>query len=72
MHGLKTKYSDQIEFVMLDFDDISLNPTRRKYGITDRSQYVLIDGNDQVVHRWYGFLDPAEVEQVLDSFLTSS
>ena len=69
MNGLERQYSDRIEFVALNFDDKSLNAVRSKYNITDRSQYVLLDANDQIVHRWYGFLNAADVKKVLDDFL---
>ena len=72
MHGLEQQYSDRIEFVALDFDDKSLNAVRSKYDITDRSQYVLLDANDQIVHRWYGYLDKTDVQKVLDDFLASA
>ena len=72
MHGLEQQYSDRIEFVALDFDDKSLNAVRSKYDITDRSQYVLLDANDQIVHRWYGYLDKADVQKVLDDFLSGA
>ena len=71
MNGLEQQYSDRIEFVALNFDDKSLNAVRSKYNITDRSQYVLLDANDQIVHRWYGFLNTSDVQKVLDDFLTS-
>ena len=71
MNGLERQYSDRIEFVALNFDDKSLNAVRSKYNITDRSQYVLLDANDQIVHRWYGFLNTSDVQKVLDDFLTS-
>ena len=71
MNGLEQQYSDRIEFVALNFDDKSLNAVRSKYNITDRSQYVLLDANDQIVHRWYGFLNTSDVKKVLDDFLTS-
>lgn len=71
MNGLKQQYSDRVEFVMLDFDDRSLDEERAKYSITDRSQYVLVDADDNIVHRWYGFISAAEVEQVIDALLAS-
>ena len=72
MHGLEQQYSDRIEFVALNFDDKSLNAVRSKYDITDRSQYVLLDTNDQIVHRWYGDLDKTDVQKVLDDFLSGA
>lgn len=70
MDGLKQKYGDQIEFVLYDFNDPSLDAARARYSITDRSQYVLVDAQDNIIYRWYGFLSAREVEQKLDEYLS--
>jgi len=69
VNGLKQQYGDRVEFVMLDFDDRNLDEERAKYSITDRSQYVLVDADDNIVHRWYGFISAADVGQVIDALL---
>ncbi len=41
------------------------------YQITDRSQYVLVDGAGNIVHRWYGYITTQAVSDVIDEFLAS-
>jgi thiol-disulfide isomerase/thioredoxin len=69
---LERQYNDRVEFVQFDFDDPALDAERHKYDITDRSQYVLVDADDQIVYRWYGYLSAADVQQVMDEFLAGA
>jgi len=70
--GLEAQYGDRIEFVTLDWDDKSLNPIRERYGITGRTQYVLVDENDAVIQRWYGPLAMNNVTSVIDEWLAAN
>ena len=69
MNGLEQRYSDRVDFVLLDFDDPNLNAERVKYNITDRSQYVLVDAEDNIIYRWYGYISTQDVATVLDELL---
>jgi hypothetical protein len=69
VHGLQQTYSDRVDFVILNFDDRTLDIERARYNITDRSQYVLVDAADNVIHRWYGYISTQEIATVLDEFL---
>ena len=72
MYGLRQTYSDQIDFVILNYDDRGLDTERAKYSITDRSQYVLVDGEDNIIYRWYGYISTLEVASVIDDFLAGN
>ena len=69
MSGLEQEFGDLIEFVLLDVDDRSLDPIREHYGITGRTQYVLVDENDEIIRRWYGPLSRQSVAADLQAFL---
>jgi hypothetical protein len=69
VNGLEQRYSDRVDFVLLDFDDPNLNAERVKYNITDRSQYVLVDAEDNIIYRWYGYISTQDVATVLDEYL---
>ncbi len=56
---------------MLDFDDSSLNDTRRQLGITAQAQYVVVDAEKGIVARWFGVLDEASVASELENLLQS-
>lgn len=70
MNGLEERFDGQIEFVLLDWDDPTLNDARARLGITDRTQYVLANAAGDAVKRWYGLLDEAQVGTELEELLT--
>lgn len=72
VNRLKAEFRDQIEFIDLNIDDKSLDPIREKYLITGRTQYVLVDTNDEVVKRWFGPLDFAMVYEQIESYLNGT
>lgn len=69
MNRLKAEFGEQIVFVDLDIDDRSLNGIRQSYGISDRSQYLLVDENNTVIQWWFGPLSEADVQNALTNFL---
>ncbi len=69
MSGLEDDFGGQVEFVTLDWDDKSLNDIRGQLGITDRTQYVLAEAGGEVVKRWYGILNEAQLKTELEAFL---
>ena len=71
MNRLEQQFGDEIEFVLVDWDDKSLNDFRLQYGITGRTQYVLIDEQGNVVNRWFGPLNEDLVESELQAFVDS-
>jgi hypothetical protein len=68
--GLESTFDGQVEFILLDWDDKSLNEQRGELGITDRTQYVLVDPSGEVVKQWYGILNEGTVEGEISDFLT--
>lgn len=69
MYGLVQKYGDQMDFIGLDIDDPASMPAREHYDIVARSQYVLIDAQGNVIQKWFGYLDEAEVAGAIDTLL---
>lgn len=71
MSGLQDTFEGQVNFIRLDWDDSSLDGTRRELGITDRTHYVLVNPDGEIVKRWFGILDEGQVESEIESFLMS-
>lgn len=69
MSGLEDTFEGQVEFIRLDWDDKSLNDQRSELGITDRTQYALIDASGTVLKRWYGILDEGSVADEIEAFI---
>jgi len=68
--GLEDTFEGQVEFIRLDWDDKSLNDQRDELGITDRTQYALVDDDGTVVKRWYGILDEGSVADEIEGLIT--
>ena len=57
MNGLENEFSDEIDFIWLNADDKATLGARQAFNIVQRSRYVLVDENNQVVQRWFGPLN---------------
>jgi len=62
-------FGEQIDFVDLNIDDQSTQATRDYYGFRGRTEYVLVDENDQIVRRWFGPLDQPSMIEALQAFV---
>jgi len=69
--GLEETFDGRVEFILLDYDDPSLNEQREMLGITDRTQYVLVDPSGTVVQRWYGILNEGQVADEIEGIISS-
>lgn len=72
MNRLEEEFGEQITFVDLDIDDRSLNGIRQQYGISGRSQYLLVDESNTVIQRWFGPLSEADVQTALADFIVDT
>jgi hypothetical protein len=69
VRGLEEIFVEQVEFIMLDWDDKSLDGQRDELGITARTQYALADADGFVVKRWYGILDEGAVASEIEGLI---
>lgn len=72
VHRLEDKYADQIDFVYLNIDNQDTLAARQQFDIVARSQYVLIDAQGNIIQKWFGFIDEAQVDAALAEFLASA
>jgi len=69
VNGLQETFNDRIEFVLLDLDDATQDGIRSELGITAQAQYVLVGADGEIVQKWFGVLDQAQVSAELESLL---
>lgn len=69
MSGIQETFQDRVIFVVLDFDDKSLNDTRQKLGITGQAQYLLVSPDGEIVQRWFGRLNREQVEADIEQWI---
>jgi hypothetical protein len=63
VHGLEAVYGEQIEFVYVNIDDPSSAGAKETYGFRYQPQFVLVDGNGEVIKQWQGRVEAAEFEE---------
>jgi hypothetical protein len=69
VNGLQAEFGDRIDFIGLNIDLPETLPIRQQFDIVQRSQYVLIDAQGNVLQRWFGFLDQEQVAEYLRGYL---
>lgn len=71
MSGLGERFAGQVEFIVLNVDDSTTQAKRSQLGITAQAQYVLVDSAGQIVTRWFGVLNEAQVAAEIEGLLQS-
>lgn len=69
MNGLAQKFGDRVDFINLDIDKQDTLGIRQQFNMVQRSQYALLDPQGEVIQRWFGLLNEAEVERFLNDYL---
>ena len=69
--ALRVHFDGKIDIVRLNVDLPEDTPTREKYAIYDRSQYVLVDGNGEILKRWFGLLQEDQIAAELDEIVAA-
>lgn len=64
-------FADRVEFVLLDLDDASQDGIRRRLGITAQAQYLFVNSAGEVIGRWFGRIDEAQVTADMEALLLS-
>lgn len=71
LQNLAQQFGADITFTRLDVDNPADTSTREKFGLFDRSQYILVDEKGEVVQRWFGLLREDEVASAISAYLSS-
>jgi thiol:disulfide interchange protein len=72
INDLITKFSDKVDFVHLNIDVPETLTERTRFDIIERSQYIFIDAQGNVVQKWFGILDQATVETYIQDYLAAA
>jgi len=72
VNAIREKFADKIDVIDLNIDVPETQAVRDQFNITDRSQYIFIDAKGNVIQKWYGFLDEANVPQAIQDYLTKN
>ena len=69
VHGLEAKYGDRIQFTYLDIDDARTDGIKAALGYRVQPDYFLLDGEGNVIQRWFGFVPEEELASAFESVL---
>jgi thiol:disulfide interchange protein len=72
VNELQAAFGDQIDFMNLNIDVPETLDLRTRFDLVDRSRYILIDAEGNVVQRWFGLLDQATVETYIRDYLAAA
>lgn len=70
--GLAKQFEGKVDLVSLNIDVPETQAARDRFNITDRSQYVFIDAQGNIIKRGYGFLDDTDITQVIQDYVTKN
>lgn len=62
VHGLEAQYTDRMVFTYVDIDDPQAATVKAALGFRAQPQFVLLDGQGQVLKTWFGFVEAADFE----------
>lgn len=69
MHGLGAQYADRMVFTYLDIDDPNNATLKQTLGFRVQPQFVLLDGEGQILKQWLGFVDKEDFARAFDEAL---
>lgn len=72
MHRLQQTYGERVDFISLDVDKLDVRETRFQLGMRNRSHYVLLDPERNLVAQWFGPLNESEVARQIEQHLAES
>ena len=72
LNAIREQFADKVDVIDLNIDVAETQAVRDQFNITDRSQYIFIDAKGNVIQKWYGFLDEANVPQAIQDYLAKN
>jgi thiol-disulfide isomerase/thioredoxin len=69
VHELEAEYGNDIIFIYLDIDDPATKELKIQLGYETYPQFVLVDGNGQIVYEWRGLVKIEKFEDVFNAFV---
>ncbi len=69
VHGLEAKYAGKLDFYFIDADDPNTEQFRRTFGFFVQPEFYLLDGQGNVVKKWFGNVSQDAFEQEFASLL---
>ncbi|MEW6092620.1 MAG: hypothetical protein AB1531_01520 [Chloroflexota bacterium] len=69
VHGLEAEYFGRINFVFMDADDPATFDFQRALGFAVQPEFYLLNGEGNVLFRWFGYVQADDFRSVFDQQL---
>lgn len=70
VHGLEAEFHGRIRFSYLDIDDQRNQRFMRALGALTRAEFYLVDGDGNILYRWFGYTQPDDFRAEFDKSLS--
>ena len=70
VHGLEKKYSDRVDFLYLDIENLATAEARTRLGFTATPHFFLLSPDGAVLGEWQGVQDRSVLESALRAAVT--
>ncbi len=70
VHGLEAEYHGRILFTYLDAGDPATDDFQRTLGFAVQPEFHLLDGEGNVLYRWFGYVEAEEFRSIFEGYLT--
>lgn len=71
VHGLEAEYYGRVAFVYLDASDPATRDFQSQLGFRVQPEFYLLDGQGNVVKKWFGYVPADEFRAAFDALLRS-
>lgn len=68
VHGLEAEYYGRIKFTYLDASDPATRDFQRTLGFSVQPEFYLLDGEGNVLYRWFGYQEEEFFREQFDLF----
>ena len=69
VHGLEAEYYGKINFAYLDANNPATESLQREFGFRVQPEFYLVDGQVQVVQKWFGYVDAEDFRTAFQQVL---
>ena len=67
VHGLRVKWSEQVNFIFLDILDRNSGELKKALGYRGIPQFFLVDGNGEILEQWIGEVPEQDLDAAIEA-----
>ena len=71
MYRLQEQFGEKVDFISLDMDNPTTKESRFEFGMRNRSHFVLIDAEKNILAQWFGQIEDVAMAADLEAALAT-